>query len=597
MSPADIRKASALMACFLLASFLAAQVLLATVPNEISFQGRLTDNSQPEPMPIDDVLPLEFRIFGSLFGADLLWSESWATVQVVNGIFNVMLGSNGTPIPTSLFADHLELYLELEVDGETLAPRQRIGSVGYAHRAATAVSAEELEGLGPESWQRRVVATCPPGSSIRQIDPEGTVQCQPDETGILSESDPQVGVVATGGVPRWDGSTLATGSIFDDGIQVDLGVNEINLGTGSQASAGFTFDQGETVNPEFHWDPVVHRFRLTGSPGTASPAFRHGAMDGLEFRPLDGWFLGRDRTGLWFPVTHPKATYWFSGVTSSDVRGNADVADNVICWAYNTDCGGFPIDLTEHTFKFQLEATFSPTGGSPHICGPTGDEACSQIEWNIDYVPAAGALAHTVWRPLTFHMIEEGNDLDGTVSLKWNSFRRVDSSSHFRVSKEGRVQINSDGTFAKYPFEVFGDSRFIGGDLRIDTDRGLLWKDQGGGASAVETRIRADPYATEDVTLILPGSTGEAGDYLGTDGTGKLSFSVPLSTSSDSHGLVMWSDATNAARDTGDEVCGSVGQQCVMTVDIGAASSYSCGTSHGSGGHTGAAHLFQAFCK
>ena len=567
------------------------------MPGEISYQGRLTDNARPVPSPVDGVLPMEFGIYGSPFGNDILWEESWDAVPVDNGIFNVMLGSNGSPLPSSLFANHSELYLEVEVDGDTLAPRQRIGSVGYAHRAATAENAETMEGLGAGAWQRRVAENCPPGSSIRQIASEGTILCQPDEIGILSESDPQVGVVATDGVPRWDGNALISGSIFDDGTRVDFGVNRINLGAGSPAGAGVIFEQGQMVNPEFRWDPLSHRFRLTGSPGTASPAFRNGAMDGLEFRPLDGWYLGYDRTGIWFPLTHPKSTYWFAGVIATDVGGNSQTADNVLCWAYNSDCSGGRFDMTEHAFKLQLEATFSPASGSPSICGPTGDEACSQIEWNIDYIPVAGPSGGAAWRPLAFHLTEESQDLDGAASLRWSSFRLEGTRSHFRVSKTGRVRINGDGSFAVYPLEVFGDTRFIGGDLRIDPGREILWTEQGGDPSAPDTRILADLEATEDVTLILPGNIGTAGDYLLTDGMGKLSFSAPLFNAGGGQGIVMWSDATDVAYDSGDEVCASLGRQCTMTVDVGATGAVACNVSHGGGDHGGATHLFQAFCE
>jgi len=41
--------------------------------------------------------------------------------------------------------------------------------------------------------------------------------------GILTETDPQVGALATNQVPRWDGSSLGAGSIFDNGTNVGIG--------------------------------------------------------------------------------------------------------------------------------------------------------------------------------------------------------------------------------------------------------------------------------------------------------------------------------------------------------------------------------------
>jgi hypothetical protein len=40
---------------------------------------------------------------------------------------------------------------------------------------------------------------------------------------LTSETDPQVGINATNFVPRWDGSTLSQGAIFDDGSRVGVG--------------------------------------------------------------------------------------------------------------------------------------------------------------------------------------------------------------------------------------------------------------------------------------------------------------------------------------------------------------------------------------
>jgi Chaperone of endosialidase len=42
---------------------------------------------------------------------------------------------------------------------------------------------------------------------------------------LTSESDPQVGINTTSKVPRWDGSTLSTGTIFDNGTNVGIGTS------------------------------------------------------------------------------------------------------------------------------------------------------------------------------------------------------------------------------------------------------------------------------------------------------------------------------------------------------------------------------------
>jgi hypothetical protein len=112
---------------------LSAPALGQYVPGTFNYQGRLTDNA-PTPSPISGVLPMEFRIYGSQAGSDLLWSESWTGIDVVDGIFAAELGSNGSPIPPGLFTG-APRYLEIVVSGEILAPRQRVVSAPYSHVA------------------------------------------------------------------------------------------------------------------------------------------------------------------------------------------------------------------------------------------------------------------------------------------------------------------------------------------------------------------------------------------------------------------------------------------------------------------------------
>jgi len=107
----------------------------------MNYQGHLTDNT-PSQEPIDASLPMSFRIYGSLTGSDLLWDEYWASVDVNRGIFSVLLGSNGSPISSTIFRIHSTCYLQIEVDGDLLSPRQQLGAVGWANQADTAAELE-----------------------------------------------------------------------------------------------------------------------------------------------------------------------------------------------------------------------------------------------------------------------------------------------------------------------------------------------------------------------------------------------------------------------------------------------------------------------
>jgi hypothetical protein len=185
----------------------------AEVPTVMNYQGRLTDNT-PEQAPIDTGLPMVFRIFDAASGGVEQWSESWPSVSVVQGIFSVLLGSNGVPLPPSVFGGGADRYLQIEVDGEVLLPRQQLGSAAYASKAESAADAARLGGVAAASWQRRVGGTCPSGASIRSIDAAGGVVCETDDAGLSAETDPKVGVLAAGRYPRWGGSSLINGDLY-----------------------------------------------------------------------------------------------------------------------------------------------------------------------------------------------------------------------------------------------------------------------------------------------------------------------------------------------------------------------------------------------
>ncbi len=106
-----------------------------TAPYLISYQGNLTDNSGN---PISGTVDITFTIFTTVTGGTPLWQEVHPNVQVNDGAFSLLLGSI-TPFSDTLFSNP-NLYLELEVDGVTLSPRQRFTSAPYA------INADKLDG-------------------------------------------------------------------------------------------------------------------------------------------------------------------------------------------------------------------------------------------------------------------------------------------------------------------------------------------------------------------------------------------------------------------------------------------------------------------
>jgi hypothetical protein len=96
------------------------------LPKQMSYQGRLTDSGGN---PINGSRNLVFRLYTAETGGSAVWEEPHNGVQVDNGLFNVVLGG----ISELDEADfHQALFLEIDVAGQTLSPRQPLHGAPYA---------------------------------------------------------------------------------------------------------------------------------------------------------------------------------------------------------------------------------------------------------------------------------------------------------------------------------------------------------------------------------------------------------------------------------------------------------------------------------
>lgn len=111
----------------------------AQTPQIMNYEGTLTDTTG-SPVP-DGAYEIQFSIYTTSTGGDALWTEKWnnttTPVTVINGKFNVMLGTHN-PIPADFFNDRPFTFLGVKVgvDDEML-PRQQLASVAYAFNAGS----------------------------------------------------------------------------------------------------------------------------------------------------------------------------------------------------------------------------------------------------------------------------------------------------------------------------------------------------------------------------------------------------------------------------------------------------------------------------
>jgi hypothetical protein len=121
-------------AALLIAGLFVVSSAEAQVPRTLNYQGRLLQNTSDQDA-VSGTVDIVFSIWSgpaSDGGAVEFWSESWSGITLSNGIFSVLLGSNGSPLDPSDFQGDTSLFLQLEIDGETLLPRQQLGSTPFA---------------------------------------------------------------------------------------------------------------------------------------------------------------------------------------------------------------------------------------------------------------------------------------------------------------------------------------------------------------------------------------------------------------------------------------------------------------------------------
>ncbi len=179
------------------------------VPNIVSYQGRLTDSSGRLLGGSGTSYYFRFSLWTTptIGGGSKLWptgQPGTVTTTVVDGVFNVNIGDTANGYPDALaynFQDSDAVYLQIEVsnDGvsfETLGPRQRIVSSGYA------INAQTVGGLTPGTAANNILTLGADGEIVLS------------STGISTLGDITAGVVSGG---TWQGTAIGDAYITKTG--------------------------------------------------------------------------------------------------------------------------------------------------------------------------------------------------------------------------------------------------------------------------------------------------------------------------------------------------------------------------------------------
>jgi hypothetical protein len=104
-----------MQASSVLALLLAAPVYLwATTPTTMNYQGYVTDSGAP----LNGTFSVTFQLYDAAVSGTVVWSETHGSVEITMGIFDVVLGSAGTPLNPDDFNQPLWLGIAIAPDPE-----------------------------------------------------------------------------------------------------------------------------------------------------------------------------------------------------------------------------------------------------------------------------------------------------------------------------------------------------------------------------------------------------------------------------------------------------------------------------------------------
>lgn len=271
----------------LLAALLLASPLFAAVPGQVNYQGLLLDD---QGQPVTGNVDLAFTLFDASSGGSSLWSEAHADVAVLDGVYDVVLGSS-VPLTPQLVAGGA-LYLEIEVEGETLAPRQRLVAVPYALQAQRALEAESLVGSTGPFVSHIVESFAFDGGDPPNQDPsEGTddtdsdglanfLDADNDDDGLSDEVELGLGSdinlvtpTLTGFDPAAPVEASIQNTVTVEGTNFEPGI-AVTFGTQSPAPQNLTATSFDVVvGPQPEGTAPVQVTRANGESADASYAF------------------------------------------------------------------------------------------------------------------------------------------------------------------------------------------------------------------------------------------------------------------------------------------------------------------------------------
>ncbi len=134
----------------LVAVILCSSLIMADFGQVFNYQGKLVDGTG---LPAESAVDMTFTLYTASTDGSIVWSETVSGVDPEHGIFSVELDIS-TGDPTSVDWDtYPELWLQVNVDGTDLSPRERLTSAFHAFNIADGVVTASKLANGTEPGQ------------------------------------------------------------------------------------------------------------------------------------------------------------------------------------------------------------------------------------------------------------------------------------------------------------------------------------------------------------------------------------------------------------------------------------------------------------
>jgi len=124
-----------------------------SVPGQLNYQGFLANAADSSAVTV--TLEMTFRLFDSETKGAELWAETHPSVEVSDGLFQVLLGSM-TSFPSNLFTGNT-LWLQTEIGAEILSPRKPLVSVAYSQMTENSDHASTADHAATADWAANAV--------------------------------------------------------------------------------------------------------------------------------------------------------------------------------------------------------------------------------------------------------------------------------------------------------------------------------------------------------------------------------------------------------------------------------------------------------